>query len=40
MLFHIVMLLARWFLFRFKDIFQEVYENQGWEAKFKEAGIW
>ncbi|KAG0553865.1 hypothetical protein M758_12G047700 [Ceratodon purpureus] len=25
---------------RFKDIFQEVYENEGWEAKFKDAGIW
>jgi isocitrate dehydrogenase len=25
---------------RFKDIFQEVYEQAGWESKFKEAGIW
>jgi NADP-dependent isocitrate dehydrogenase len=25
---------------RFKDIFQEVYEQEGWESKFKEAGIW
>jgi isocitrate dehydrogenase len=25
---------------RFKDIFQEVYVNDGWEAKFKDAGIW
>jgi isocitrate dehydrogenase len=25
---------------RFKDIFQEVYEQEGWELKFKEAGIW
>jgi len=25
---------------RFKDIFQEVYEQEGWEVKFKEAGIW
>jgi isocitrate dehydrogenase len=25
---------------RFKDIFLEVYQNEGWEAKFKDAGIW
>lgn len=25
---------------RFKDIFQEVFVNEGWEAKFKDAGIW
>jgi isocitrate dehydrogenase len=24
---------------RFKDLFQEVYENEGFQAKFKEAGI-
>lgn len=25
---------------RFKDIFQEVYEQEGWKAKFDAAGIW
>jgi len=40
MLFHIVGLLAWWFWFRFKDIFMEVFQNEGWEAKFKDAGIW
>jgi isocitrate dehydrogenase len=25
---------------RFKDIFQDVYQNEGWESKFKDAGIW
>jgi isocitrate dehydrogenase len=25
---------------RFKDIFLEIYQNEGWEAKFKDAGIW
>ncbi len=25
---------------RFKDLFQEVYETEGWQAKFEAAGIW
>ena len=25
---------------RFKDIFQEVYENEGYKAKFEYAGLW
>lgn len=28
-----------WFVCRFKDIFQEVYEA-GWKTKFEAAGIW
>lgn len=26
--------------YRFKDIFQEVYETQGWKEKYDAAGIW
>jgi len=25
---------------RFKDLFQEIFDNEGYAAKFKEAGIW
>jgi isocitrate dehydrogenase len=25
---------------RFKDIFQEVYENEGYKAKFEDAKLW
>ena len=31
--------LYSWFVYRFKDIFQEVYEA-GWKSKFEAAGIW
>jgi len=31
--------LITWFSWRFKDIFQEVYETQ-WKSKFEAAGIW
>lgn len=43
-LFHINLLMYAHFVSflhsRFKDIFQEVYEQKGWKAKYDEAGIW